>query len=67
MIYRCLCLLVLLLLGAARLPAQSLPDAATATRRVETALEDLQAQVHNRVTFAGQAADLERRWLGQLV
>lgn len=60
MIYRCLCLLVLLLLGAARLPAQSLPDAATATRRVETALEDLQAQVHNRVTFAGQAADLEQ-------
>lgn len=60
MIYRLYCLLFLLMMCVAELPAQSLPDAATATRRVESALEDLKSNVHNRVTFAGQAADLDQ-------
>lgn len=60
MIYRLYCLVFLLMVCAANLPAQSLPDPATATRRVESALEDLKSNVHNRVTFAGQASDLEQ-------
>ena len=51
---------LLLLLGAAVAPAQSLPDSATAVRRVESAVEEVQGSVDNRVTFESHAADLER-------
>ena len=51
---------LLLLLCAATAPAQSLPDPATATRRVESAVEAVQGSVNNRVTFEGDAATLER-------
>lgn len=51
---------LLLLLCAATAPAQSLPDSATATRRVESAVEAVQGSVNNRVTFEGDAATLER-------
>ncbi|MBK9658157.1 MAG: hypothetical protein IPO66_23245 [Rhodanobacteraceae bacterium] len=46
--------------SAATAPAQSLPDPATATRRVESAVEAVQGSVNNRVTFEGDAATLER-------
>lgn len=51
---------LMLLLGALAAPAQSLPDAATATRRVESAVGEVQRSVDNRVTFESNAADLER-------
>ncbi len=53
-------LLAALLLAAASASAQSLPDAATATRRADSALEEVRASVRNRVTFEGHAADLDR-------
>lgn len=49
-----------LLLAAASASAQSVPDPATATRRADSALEEVREAVHNRVTFEGHAADLER-------
>jgi hypothetical protein len=49
-----------LLLAAASASAQSVPDPATATRRADSALDDLRGSVHNRVTFEGQAEDFER-------
>lgn len=52
--------LAALLLASASAFAQSVPDAATATRRADSALEEVRASVHNRVTFEGHAADLER-------
>lgn len=59
MIHLRLLLPSLLLLCAAAVSSQSLPDPASATRRVESAVEDVQESVHNRVTFEGHAADLE--------
>lgn len=49
-----------LVLSASTLVAQSLPDAPTATRRADSALQEVQESVNNRVTFEGHAADLER-------
>lgn len=49
-----------LLLAAASASAQSVPDAATATRRADSALDDLRGSVHNRVIFEGAAEDFER-------
>lgn len=49
-----------LLLAAASASAQSFPDPATATRRADSALEEVRGAVNNRVTFEGHAADLER-------
>ena len=60
MIHLRLLLPSLLLLCAAAVSSQSLPDPASATRRVESAVEDVQESVHNRVTFEGHAADLEK-------
>lgn len=51
---------LMLLLCALTASAQSLPDPATATRRVESALEEVQGSVNNRVTFEGHAADLDQ-------
>jgi hypothetical protein len=60
MTLRPLALMLALALGTSTLVAQSLPDPATATQRADSALEDVQESVNNRVTFEGHAADLER-------
>ncbi len=49
-----------LLLAAASASAQSVPDPATATRRADSALEEVRESVHNRVIFEGAAEDFER-------
>lgn len=54
-----LLLALTLLLCATTIRAQSLPDPASATRRVESAVEEVRGSVNNRVTFEGHAADLE--------
>lgn len=59
MIYRLLPYTLALLLGCSALAAQSLPDAATATRRADAALADVNASVHNRVIFNSNAEALE--------
>lgn len=57
---RALSLALALLLGSSTLIAQSLPDAPTATRRVESGIAQVQDSVHNRVTFENEVARVEQ-------